>query len=151
MIPYTDLASKLNEPARFGIQGDFTMGYNLHVRAFCCGILATYLFLLCPLSCFGQVNVLVDQVGYETQATKQAIIEGGSEDHPQRFSLIELDTGKPVYEASLQPSGTVHAWGSRMYWTADFSSWHAPGHYALEVSGLKAARSCAFEIGDNML
>jgi hypothetical protein len=137
--------------ARFGFQGDFTMGYNLHFRASCRSILATCFLLLCPLSCLGQVRVLVDQVGYETQATKQAIIEGGSEDHPLRFSLIDLDTGKPAYEASLQPSGTVHAWGSHMYWTADFSSWHAPGHYALEVSGLKAARSCAFQVSDNVL
>ena len=127
------------------------MGYSLHLGTAIRGLPAAVLLILCPLACLGEVRVLVDQVGYETQATKQAIVEGNSEDQPQRFSLIDLETGRSVYEAGLQPSGTVSAWGNRMFWVADFSSWQKPGHYAVAVVGAETANSCAFEIADNVL
>ncbi|MGA2847477.1 MAG: glycoside hydrolase family 9 protein [Terracidiphilus sp.] len=127
------------------------MGYTLHSGTAIRGLFNTLFLLLYPLTCLGQVRVLVDQVGYETRATKQAIVEGSSEDHPESFSLIDLDAGKSVYEANVQPSGKVFAWGSRMFWIADFSSWQKPGHYALELDGAKVVRSSAFEVGDNIL
>jgi hypothetical protein len=101
---------------------------------------------------FGQVRVLVDQVGYETLAQKQAIVEGSEKDSPQKFALVDTDSGKTVYEADLQPSGKVFAWDGRMFWTADFSSWQKTGHYAVEVQTPHGyASSCAFDIRDNIL
>jgi len=46
------------------------MGYTLHLGTAIRGLLTTLLLLVCTLACLGQVRVLVDQVGYETQATK---------------------------------------------------------------------------------
>lgn len=106
----------------------------------------------CVSTCLGQVRVLVDQVGYEILAAKQAILEGGDEDHPQTFALIDVDSGKTVYEAKLQPSGKVFAWEGRIFWTADFSSWQKAGHYAVQVQAGKGTTiSCAFEISDDIL
>src|SRR5580658_3044677 len=85
-------------------------------------LLAVFVGVFFAQTCLGQVHVLVDQVGYETLAPKQAIVEGSDADHPQRFALIDADSGKTVYEASLQPSGKVFAWKGRVFWTADFSS-----------------------------
>jgi hypothetical protein len=108
--------------------------------------------LFCAHTCFGQVRVLVDQVGYETLAPKQAIVEGSDEDHPQTFALIDVDSGKTVYEAKLQPSGKVFAWEGRVFWTADFSAWQKTGHYAVRVPTPKGdTSSCTFDIGDNIL
>jgi hypothetical protein len=100
----------------------------------------------------GQVRVLVDQVGYETLAPKQAILAGSDRDHPQTFALIDIDSGKVVFQSSLSPSGKVYAWENQVFWTADFSAWQKAGHYALQVhaAGTDAA-SCAFEIDDDIL
>ena len=98
------------------------------------------------------MQVLVDQVGYDTLATKQAIVEGTNTDHPQQFALIDADTGKVVFQAALHPSGPVHAWARWIFWTADFSSWQKPGHYIAETSiDAGTVRSCPFAIEDNLL
>jgi len=116
-----------------------------------------HLLAVCPFVCFvsaslAQVQVLVDQVGYDTLATKQAIVEGTNTDHPQQFALIDADTGKVVFQAALHPSGPVHAWARWIFWTADFSSWQKPGHYIAETSiDAGTVRSCPFAIEDNLL
>jgi len=106
----------------------------------------------CAPTCLGQVRVLVDQVGYETLAPKQAIVEGSGGEHPQKFALIDVESGKAVYEANLQPSGKVYAWEGRVFWTADFSSWQKAGQYAVHVRTVTGdTSSCPFEISDNIL
>jgi len=100
----------------------------------------------------GQIRVLVDQVGYEATSPKQAIVEGSGNNRPQKFTLIDIDSGNSVHEGDLQPSGPVYAWEGRVFWTADFTSLEKPGHYALRVhSANEDATSCAFEIGENIL
>jgi hypothetical protein len=96
---------------------------------------------------FGQVHVLVDQVGYETKSAKQALIRGTSADHPEKFSLIDTAKEKVVFTGDLKPAGKIDAWAG-VYWTADFSAWQTPGHYAIEVAG---AHSCSFAIEDDLL
>ncbi len=101
---------------------------------------------------WAQVQVLVDHVGYDTLAPKQAVIEGTKADHLQQFTLIDTDTGKAVFHAALQPSGPVDAWGKWTYWTADFSTWQKTGHYAIEIgTDAGTVRSCPFEINDDLL
>jgi hypothetical protein len=103
-------------------------------------------------ACFAQLQVLVDHVGYETQAPKQAIVAGAKTDHPQKFALIDTDTGKPVLSGEVKPSGQVNAWDKWVFWTADFSSWKKPGHYAIATeTETGTVRSCPFEIEDNLL
>jgi Cellulase N-terminal ig-like domain/Glycosyl hydrolase family 9 len=100
----------------------------------------------------GQLHVLVDQVGYETHAQKQAVIVGTEQDHPQQFSLIDTTTGKTVLTGKLSPDGQIYAWGGRVFWTADFSSWQKDGHYAIETqSATGEVSSCSFDIDDNLL
>jgi hypothetical protein len=113
---------------------------------------AACLISFIAVSCLGQqVQVLVDQVGYETQSPKLALIRGTSQDHPQQFSLVDSATGKTVATARPVSAGTVHAWDG-MFWTADFSFWQTPGHYRLQTkTDAGEASSCDFEIGDNLL
>jgi Glycosyl hydrolase family 9/Cellulase N-terminal ig-like domain len=94
-----------------------------------------------------ETKILVDQVGYETASTKQALILAGPEDRLNEFSLIDAATGKAVLTAELKPAGKINAWDGT-YLTADFSSVRAKGHYVLKVG---EASSCAFAIEDDLL
>ncbi|HEX4022288.1 MAG TPA: glycoside hydrolase family 9 protein [Acidobacteriaceae bacterium] len=106
--------------------------------------------MFAPL-CFGQLHVLVDQVGYDTQAPKQALVLGTQHDHPQGFTLIDTTTGKPVFHGQLKPAGTVDQWGG-VYWIADFSTWQKTGHYALQTrTDAGEISSCSFLIEDDVL
>ncbi|WP_433982859.1 cellulase N-terminal Ig-like domain-containing protein [Tunturiibacter empetritectus] len=100
----------------------------------------------------GQLNVVVDQVGYETRAPKSAIVVGTGRDHPERFSLVDTVSGKAVLTGSLVPNGQVDSWGGRVFWTADFSSWRVVGHYAVQIqSAAGEVRSCSFDIDHDLL
>ncbi len=99
-----------------------------------------------------QMRVLVDQVGYETAASKVALISSGEADHPAQFTLVDDKTGKVVFTGKPQPAGKVFRWGDRVYWKADFSSFRTSGHYTLRVTaGDAVATSCTFQIDDNLL
>ncbi|MGA8940989.1 MAG: glycoside hydrolase family 9 protein [Acidobacteriaceae bacterium] len=103
-------------------------------------------------ACRAEVHVLVDQVGYEVASQKQALVVGTEGDRPQTFSLINVDSGATVVSGALVADGQVHAWDGRVFWTADFSAWQKPGHYALEVrSGSALVRSCMFAIQNDVL
>ena len=117
---------------------------------FCLALLLAASFCV-PAS--AAVRVLVDQVGYELQAPKQALVIGRNSDPaPVKFFLVDADTGKTVLDGALKSSGEVHAWTGMVFWTADFSSWRKPGHYILRASfaGGEAA-SCPFAIEANVL
>jgi hypothetical protein len=105
-----------------------------------------------PVMAMAQLNVVVDQVGYETRAPKSAIVVGTGRDHPEKFSLVDTVSGKTVSSGSLVPRGQVDSWGGRVFWTADFSSWRVVGHYAIEIqSAAGEVRSCPFDIDDDLL
>jgi hypothetical protein len=102
--------------------------------------------------CRAQVRVLVDQVGYETSASKVALVETTQETSLSEFTLVDQDSGRVVFTGTLQPAGSVDHWRDWQFWKADFSTWRTPGHYMLRVAipgGI--AGSCAFEIGNDLL
>jgi hypothetical protein len=97
-------------------------------------------------------TVLVDQVGYERAAGKQAIISADAGQPLHDFEVIDTGTGKPAYTGSLQDTGAVHNWGKQHYWRADFSALKTPGRYILQLKNHDACiRSDEFLIQDNVL
>ena len=107
--------------------------------------------ILCQV-CQCQTRVLVDQVGYEVNAPKQALIVGAKEYHPTQFSLVDSETGETVLRGDLEPSGEVYDWRGRVFWTADFSSWRKSGHYSIQVRSNKfVVNSCTFDINEDIL
>lgn len=99
------------------------------------------------------VRVLVDQVGYEPHAAKQALVVGAKRDAaPASFALIRVDSGKTVLEGPLRPSGNVYDWRDMVFWSADFSAWHEPGRYLVRVSSAEGpVLSSAFTIDAELL
>jgi hypothetical protein len=107
---------------------------------------------LCAQVSIAQVRVLVDQVGYETKAPKQAIVAGSSQDQPRKFALVDADSGTVVLQGELQPSGQVGGWKNRVFWTAEFSTWQQTGRYTLRVPTAKGdISSSIFTIEDDVL
>src|SRR5581483_12476052 len=72
---------------------------------------------------FAKVQVLVDQVGYETTAPKMALIEGTADDQPDGFALIDNSSGNVVFSGQLESAGSVDHWSNWRFWKADFSGW----------------------------
>lgn len=104
------------------------------------------------LPSFARLAVLTDQVGYETDAPKIAIVMGTGQDRPRRFSLIDTASGKAMLQGNLIPSGRVKGWGGRVFWKADFSSWTKPGVYIIEAyESAGNAQSCIFSIDSDLL
>jgi hypothetical protein len=98
------------------------------------------------------MRVLVNQVGYDVQESKQAIISGSLHENPEEFALVDAEPAKIVLKGRLQPSGKVDAWGESAFWIADFSSWKTPGRYILRVSSREGeTSSCPFAIDENIL
>jgi hypothetical protein len=109
--------------------------------------------VLCASACLAQQpHILVDQVGYDTQAPKQAIVGSSQQDRPTQFALVDRESGRTVFAGTLAPAGSVIAWGADDYSIADFSSWQKPGRYAVEVTTAAGpVSSCAFDIDDDLL
>ncbi|GLQ99958.1 glycoside hydrolase family 9 protein [Dyella mobilis] len=84
-------------------------------------------------------KVLVDQVGYDLQATKQALVAADAGQSLGDFQVIDTNTDKPVLSGHLQDTGSVAKWGGQHYWRADFSSLKTPGRY---VVALKQGDAC---------
>jgi hypothetical protein len=90
--------------------------------------------------------ILVDQVGYDTQAPKQAVVMSDKAG-PVAFSVIDADSGKIVLTGRTEATVAVGHWKDR-YAIADFSGMTTPGRYYLAANG---ERSWAFDIADNVL
>ena len=81
------------------------------------------------------VRVLVDQVGYELESAKVALVVAADPDpKPVRFALINVDSGKTVLEGPVQSQGQVYDWRGMQFWSADFSALHEAGRYTLRIA-----------------
>lgn len=99
-----------------------------------------------------QFRVLVDQVGYERTATKEALVEGSAGHDPKTFDLIDAGTGTTVLHGDLVSAGNVTGWTGHSFWTAEFSSFQKAGQYKIRVAGGgESAESCVFAIEDDVL
>jgi hypothetical protein len=103
------------------------------------------------------VAVLVNQVGYDSQATKILVVQVRDPEtgEPASFQLV-TEGGEVAYTGKLIPRGRVHEgtssdWGAR-YWTGDFTGCRKAGRYRARVPlGSKDAFSFPFQIGSHVL
>ncbi|WP_201314983.1 glycoside hydrolase family 9 protein [Dyella sp. EPa41] len=113
--------------------------------------IALLAFLADAASASGQ-KVLVDQVGYDTLASKQAVIQGLPDASKQGFRIVDADTGKIAWQGETTPAVQVARWSDDRYALADFSGLKTPGRYYVEwQAGDRQARSSTFDVQDNVL
>lgn len=115
----------------------------------------------CALVCLGmyaaqgwsaEPKILVDQVGYDLQAGKPAVVSADAGQSLHDFQVIDADTGKPMFSGALKDTGTVAKWGAQHYWRADFSSLKTAGRYYLALKdGGNCIRSDEFLLQDDVL
>jgi hypothetical protein len=99
-------------------------------------------------------DVLVDQLGYETNSDAKGILLQSSAPlrrPPVSFSLVNLETMKKTYSANWKELGYYRQW-DLYHWEGDFSAFNTPGRYVAEtvVDGA-ACYSPPFEIADDLL
>jgi len=87
-------------------------------------------------------DILIDQIGYETNSDKIALIRIDADE----FNIVDLD-GKEVFTGKTGDSNFWELSGDSVR-TADFSEFNVPGEYILCVND--TARSYPFQIGTGL-
>jgi hypothetical protein len=104
-----------------------------------------------PAVMAADATLLVDQVGYEAGAVKQAIVMDAATSSPSAFRVVNADTGAVILQGTTTPAGKVARWNGN-YAVADFSNVRTPGHYYVELPmDGHSIRSWTFDVQDNLL
>lgn len=111
------------------------------------------LLLVLPYVLFAQkIKVVTNQVGYEFDKAKQAIIVADTKLGDAAFSIVATADGSSIYDGKAVYSGPVDKWKNFIFYTLDFSSVTKPGQYQVQVTtGGKTITSYPFTIGKNVL
>jgi hypothetical protein len=97
-------------------------------------------------------RVLTNQVGYESDKPKRAVVLTTHHLSLTSFDLVDETTGKSVYHGKPVYSGPVDKWKHWQFWTINFTPYTAAGTYRLRVNGPEGpASSWSFIIGSNVL
>jgi hypothetical protein len=106
--------------------------------------------VLLAISLGFSANVYVDQVGYDKDFSKKAIVEGQASMAGSTFLVKQ--NGTMVFSGTLSTAQSLSDWSSQPYFIADFSALTTAGTYTLEVTengSTKASRS--FAVGANVI
>lgn len=98
------------------------------------------------------MRILTNHIGYETTASKHAVVLGQAGDNVLLFSVKKYETGEQVFSGIPQKIGAVHKWKDWCFWTVDFDPVVEEGVYNIECSSdQETVRSFPFVIQDNLL
>jgi len=94
--------------------------------------------------------IRINQVGYEKQGYKTALIEHTSSSIvPTTFELHDASNSSVVqFTGTIVSKGQVTGWSGRYFWLLDFSSFAGEGTYYIQAGSLKSNN---FKIGKNLL
>ena len=96
--------------------------------------------VLAAPAAFGQAaKVLTNQVGYEADGPKLAVIEGHRGDTFGGFAVINASTVEKVLSGVPRHDGPVEKWKDWDFWTIDWSAVRREGTYVIECTSPKGA------------
>ena len=100
------------------------------------------------------IDILVDQLGYETKSNAKGIILQSStslRQSPGSFSLINLENATKAFTGKWTELGYYRQW-DLYHWEGDLSVFNTPGRYVVEtVINRTTYYSPPFEIRNNLL
>lgn len=98
------------------------------------------------------IHILVNQVGYERQGYKTAILKSRQKLAAHlSFTIADAITGKAIYQGQTQLARQVSDWSDDWYAVMDFSTLHKKGRYKINVSLSDILyQSYDFKVDDNL-
>ncbi len=107
-------------------------------------------FLICALSVtFAQVQIQVNQVGYEKTAPKRAVVQSSSAITETKAYLVD-SRGTELLEIELGEQVTVDRWTGRYFKAADFDAFTGTGGSSYQIR-VGSTLSRSFVIGEKLL
>ena len=91
------------------------------------------------------VNILVNQVGYNINSKKEAVLRGNEID--SKYEIIDVETNTKVYEGNIGQAESYSGYEVK-YSTIDFTDFKVAGKYRIHTE--KLGDSYTFEIKDNV-
>jgi len=104
-------------------------------------------FAVCAISSAFAQDILVNEVGYEQNGPKRAVIQSSAAIADTKASLVNSG-GTAVLEITLEAQTSVPGWGGRNFKIADFSNFEQAGTYKLKVGSKESQQ---FKIGKKIL
>ena len=96
--------------------------------------------------------VLVNQVGYDPDAPKRAVVQGHRGDVVRSCAVEALTGGAKVPAPAPRSVGRVDRWRDWEYWTVDFSDLRSEGTYRVVcLTSRGTVRSFPFRVEDHVL
>jgi len=102
--------------------------------------------LLTTVICFAY-EIRINQIGYNSNGIKRAVISSTSSTAPTSFSIVTSSGNSEEFTGTPVSMETPSGWSGN-YWIADFTEFSSNGTYTLTVHN---DESHSFEIGDGLL
>jgi len=108
--------------------------------------------LFVPSANASDLKILTNQLGYEKNGPKHAVILANPDDQISSCSLKSKESGQQVVALTVHNAGPVKKWRDWHFWTLDFDSFDAEGEYFIEcASSGGSVRSLPFRIQQLLL
>lgn len=99
----------------------------------------------------GSPQLLLNHLGFEPGAAKQAVLQAPKELPAPTFAVVDA-SGKAVLSGTCRATGTVQRWHTGHTWVVDFSGLDKPGTYRVRVkAGKESLLSEPFAIQPRLL
>jgi hypothetical protein len=109
-------------------------------------------FLLVSPCSAGEIKILINHLGYETDGPKHAVVLAEPADSVSSCSLKDNANGRAVATIAPNATGRVDQWRNWQFWTLDFDSFTAEGTYYLEcTTNAGTTRSLPFRVQTDLI